>query len=90
MFDDDTAPNTYSDSDYDPTLLDSYSEEEVDRRSFRQALLPSSIIPDPVIIPSETKGKFLVLALSDPEIIHGEIFGATSAMLGRICPSWLE
>ena len=62
------APNTYLDSDYDPSLLDSYSEEKVDGRSFRQGHSPRSIIPDPVIIPTITKGKFLVIGLFDPEM----------------------
>ena len=64
----DPAPNTYLDSDYDPSLLDSYSEEKVDGRSFRQGHSPRSIIPDPVIIPTITKGKFLVIGLFDPEM----------------------
>ena len=53
------APVTYPDSDYDPSLLDSYSEEKVDGRSFRQGHSPWSITPDPVIIPTVTKGKLL-------------------------------
>ena len=53
------APDTYPDSDYDPSLLDSYSEEKVDGRSFGQGHSPWSITPDPVIIPTVTKGKLL-------------------------------
>ena len=62
------APDTYPDSDYDPSLLDSYSEEKVDGRSFRQGHSQRSIIPDPVIIPTVTKGKFLVVGLFNPEM----------------------
>ena len=84
------ARNTYPDSDYDPSLLDSYSEDEVDRRSFRQrsfrqALLPMSILPDPVMLPTVTKSKFLIGLF---EIIYQIIISNVKNHIFRVLEKW--
>ena len=67
------APNTYPDSDYDPTLLDlapnTYFDSDYDPSllgSYPEEIVDG--IPEPVIIPPVTKGKLLILGLFDPEM----------------------